>query len=49
MGITDEKLQFCHGISNGSDDKNIQQESTTSVRFINASIISFQIIVVTQI
>ena len=49
MSSTDGKILFYHDISEVSVDKNIQLESTTIGRFMTASRIPFQIIVVAHI
>ena len=47
--ITDGKLQFCHVISEGNLYTKYQQKSTTTGRFITASIITLQLVLVAQI
>ena len=39
MGITDGNLLYCHGVSEGNMDRKFQHWSTTTRRFMNASII----------
>ena len=49
MGTTDRKILFCHGIQREGRKINFQWESTTTGRFMTAWIITFQMIVVSQI
>ena len=38
MGITDGKLLYCHGVAEGNVEKKFQYWSTTTGRFVTASI-----------
>ena len=49
MGITYGKLLVCHIILEGNVDKKFKLESKTEGLFITASMIPFQLIVITQI
>ena len=49
MGITDGKILFCHGISEGSVGRIFQRDSTTTGHFMTASITPFRMLVVSHI
>ena len=49
MGITYGKVLFCHGVSERNVDKKMQREIIKTGRFMAASIIPLQLILVTQI
>ena len=49
MGITDGKLLFCHGISEEIVDNKFQPESITTGRFMTASTITLQLILVDHV
>ena len=49
MGITEGKILSCHDILEEIEDNKLHQESTTTGRFMTASIIPFYIILVAQL
>ena len=49
MGIIDGKLLYCCGVSEVNMDRIISTLDTTTVRFINASIIPLHMILVAQL